>query len=77
MGLQKKMLHNQHGNLNPLGKSYHRPESFLRNQYVIEQAASPARYRRERLFTLIFAEIKSWENRGPGMKPTGRALIIP
>ena len=40
-----------------LQKSYHRPEGSLKNQYDVEQAPSPGKYSRGRLFYMIFAEV--------------------
>jgi hypothetical protein len=36
---------------------YFNPKVILMNQYVVEQAPSPAKYSRGRLFHMIFAEV--------------------
>jgi hypothetical protein len=41
---------------------------LLINQYIVEQALSPARYSRGRLFYMIFAEVSSSRFKVQGSK---------
>jgi hypothetical protein len=45
--------------LRPLRKSLISPKIDLINQYIVEQAPSPAKYSRGRLFYMLFAEVSN------------------
>ena len=44
-------------NLGPLRKSFRKLKILSITQYLVEQAPSPAKYSRGRLFYMIFAEV--------------------
>lgn len=49
-------------NLRPLRKFPFKQHILLINQYLVEQALSPAIYSRGRLFYMVFAEVSSSKN---------------
>jgi hypothetical protein len=54
----KKMTHLV--KVRPLRESFINPKVLLINQYIVEQAPSPAKYSRGRLFYMTFAEVSRY-----------------